>query len=320
MLRRTASLPPGTFEILTDPDLLREMDGNPLKVLLGVAQHARPSDEAAWVVRMSQDELAAALGMTAKTLRGHVSWLCERGWLLVQKAARPSDPDSVWLLWTAPVTGDGSPWRPGRHSETDIRDGNFSPGNDYRGNFSPSNSFPAPEPSQSHGLREIAPEDLPDLHAYLETKHSKNAGAVESARLLDDQPCPPDLDRMLSTLGFHGNVRLPAGMTVQVTVEDLHAVVAWLISDQAKAAARGKRFNAAGVLANRLKSASGLHEALVSAAAEAYLARYRAATAERDTRPLWCGVCDERSRLREKPESGVPFRCPDCHPSLAVAG
>lgn len=33
-------------------------------------------------------------------------------------------------------------------------------------------------------------------------------------------------------------------------------------------------------------------------------------------RPMWCGACDERTRLRD--ENGKSRRCPDCHP-LAVA-
>lgn len=30
-------------------------------------------------------------------------------------------------------------------------------------------------------------------------------------------------------------------------------------------------------------------------------------------RPAWCGECDEHTRLREKPDSGLPYRC-HCHP------
>lgn len=31
----------------------------------------------------------------------------------------------------------------------------------------------------------------------------------------------------------------------------------------------------------------------------------------------WCGECDEKNRWREHPDSGQPFKCPECHPSFA---
>jgi hypothetical protein len=31
-------------------------------------------------------------------------------------------------------------------------------------------------------------------------------------------------------------------------------------------------------------------------------------------RPPWCGSCDERTRLLERPEDGRPYRCLSCHP------
>jgi hypothetical protein len=31
-------------------------------------------------------------------------------------------------------------------------------------------------------------------------------------------------------------------------------------------------------------------------------------------KPPWCGECDQRTRMREKPDTGLPYRCPDCHP------
>jgi len=34
-------------------------------------------------------------------------------------------------------------------------------------------------------------------------------------------------------------------------------------------------------------------------------------------RPPWCGQCDERTRLVERPGDGVPYRCPSCHPTTA---
>jgi hypothetical protein len=35
---------------------------------------------------------------------------------------------------------------------------------------------------------------------------------------------------------------------------------------------------------------------------------------QRAERPSWCGSCDERTRLIERPEDGGPYRCPACHP------
>lgn len=36
-------------------------------------------------------------------------------------------------------------------------------------------------------------------------------------------------------------------------------------------------------------------------------------------RPPWCGECDETTRMREKPDTGQPYRCPDCHPRCVAA-
>lgn len=36
------------------------------------------------------------------------------------------------------------------------------------------------------------------------------------------------------------------------------------------------------------------------------------------SKPAWCGKCDEHTRMREKPDTGLPYRCPACHPK-AVA-
>lgn len=35
-------------------------------------------------------------------------------------------------------------------------------------------------------------------------------------------------------------------------------------------------------------------------------------------RPLWCGECDEHTRLREN-EAGQPYRCPRCNPRAVSA-
>jgi hypothetical protein len=35
-------------------------------------------------------------------------------------------------------------------------------------------------------------------------------------------------------------------------------------------------------------------------------------------RPLWCGGCDEHTRLREN-DAGQPYRCPQCHPRAVSA-
>src|SRR5690606_26987218 len=37
------------------------------------------------------------------------------------------------------------------------------------------------------------------------------------------------------------------------------------------------------------------------------------------TRPPWCGHCDERTRLRESDHDHRLYRCPDCHPRMAIA-
>ena len=34
----------------------------------------------------------------------------------------------------------------------------------------------------------------------------------------------------------------------------------------------------------------------------------------RKERPSWCGRCDKTTRQLEDPETGLPKRCPDCHP------
>ncbi len=36
-------------------------------------------------------------------------------------------------------------------------------------------------------------------------------------------------------------------------------------------------------------------------------------------RPDWCGRCEETSRMIENTETGVPSRCPDCHPRARTA-
>lgn len=36
-------------------------------------------------------------------------------------------------------------------------------------------------------------------------------------------------------------------------------------------------------------------------------------------RPEWCGECDEHTRMREKPDSGLPYRCPDCNPRCVAS-
>jgi hypothetical protein len=35
---------------------------------------------------------------------------------------------------------------------------------------------------------------------------------------------------------------------------------------------------------------------------------------DRPARPPWCGICDERTRIRETVEEGKPYHCPACHP------
>jgi hypothetical protein len=41
--------------------------------------------------------------------------------------------------------------------------------------------------------------------------------------------------------------------------------------------------------------------------------------AARPARPMWCGTCDEPTRMRETPE-GAPYRCPVCHPLKPLTG
>lgn len=36
-------------------------------------------------------------------------------------------------------------------------------------------------------------------------------------------------------------------------------------------------------------------------------------------RPPWCGGCDEKTRLLEKPDTGLPYRCPQCNPRAVSA-
>lgn len=36
-------------------------------------------------------------------------------------------------------------------------------------------------------------------------------------------------------------------------------------------------------------------------------------------RPPWCGECDEKTRLLEKPDTGLPYRCPQCNPRAVSA-
>lgn len=35
---------------------------------------------------------------------------------------------------------------------------------------------------------------------------------------------------------------------------------------------------------------------------------------EKEGKPPWCGVCDQRARMRDWYGPGNPYRCPDCHP------
>jgi hypothetical protein len=47
--------------------------------------------------------------------------------------------------------------------------------------------------------------------------------------------------------------------------------------------------------------------------------RQAAPSQERQDKPPWCGTCNERTRIME-PDTGRPFRCPDCHPARTEAG
>lgn len=328
MLRRTAALPPGTFELLTDPGVLAELDGTTLKVLLGVAHHAAPSDQATWVVRTPRSQVADAIGVSLKTFRKHLLILQDTGWLLLgEQVSRGrnlgSDTGPIWLLWTAPLRSDGTPWRPtdGPNGGGTFSPGTFSPGNLSHVKTDHLYSVPSPTNGQlSTG------SDLPSLHAgitpapkeeHLEER-VQQARVVGSSRLFDGEPCPLALDEALADLGLHGDVRIPGGMRIPVTAVDILEVVKWLLADRQKAQAQGKDFNAPGVLVNRLKTPEGLHQALSAASAQGYLARYREMVESRSLRPLWCGECDESSRMRENSD-GFPYHCPACHP-LSVAG
>lgn len=329
MLRRTAALPPGTFELLTDLDVLAELDGTTLKVLLGVAQHAEPSAQGTWVVRVPRSTVAATLKMTEKTFRTHLRALEGSGWLhLGEQKSRGknmgSETGGIWLLWTAPLRSDGQPWRPNQ--------GPDGGGSSLHVKTSPVNSSPVkadhlysvPSPTNEQlstgsgvlGLHVSIPPSAEEEH--LEERVRKAQRVTSPPRLLDGEPCPEMLDRALDDLGLHGDLSLPAGLTVPVTAVDILEVVKWLLADRRKAIAMGKNFNAAGVLVNRLKTPEGLHQALSAAGAQDYLARYREAVESRSLRPLWCGVCDEVTRMREDSE-GFPYRCPECHPR-SVAG
>jgi len=324
VLRHTAALPPGSLELFTRPDILRDLEGTTYKVLVGVAQHAEPSDQATWVVRIGRDALADALGVSLPTLRKHLEALEERGWLRLGEAIgrghkRGKDTGPIWLLWTAPIMADGAPWTPPPRGR--VTSERSLPVNPLPIKNLPVKNVPLYAVESPHETTAGADHTVAHLHAYQETTPHKHAttASLPPARLLNGSPCPPGLDDKLTALGFHGNLTLPA-TDVPVETEDLHDLVEWLLADRARAIASGKDFNAAGVLANRVKTPGGLHELMASAGVRGYLARYRAAASsqEHSTRPSWCGECEERTRMREHPESGLPYRCPTCHPLNAA--
>lgn len=323
MLRHTAALPPGSLELFTHPDVLRELEGTTYKILVGLAQHGQPSDHATWVVRARRDALAHALNISLPTLRKHLDTLEESGWVHLDapvgrghKLGKDTAP--IWLLWTAPIMSDGAPWTPpppGRvTSESSLRVKGLQV------KKLPINNVPMHTAESPHETPATAQHTVTPLHAYQEIDPSKQAHGtnLSPTRLLNNAPCPPGLNDKLTALGFHGNLTLPT-TEVPVATEDLHDLVHWLLHDRARAIASGKDFNAPGVLANALKSPARLHELMAAAGVQGYLARYRAAGSNRDKsqRPPWCGECEERTRMREHPDSGLPYRCPTCHPLAA---